>query len=178
MRHHAFFRGSGGFVLFVGLAIAIPSGSVQSQGKKGIGKGKADPTMKADMEVFHFLLDNRKDIQRTVKNIDDGVETITESNVPEIASKIKDHVAAMHERIKAGKGIHLRDPLFAEIFEHTDKIQMVIEKTDKGVRVKETAKDAHVVRLIQAHAEVVSKFIKNGHAEMRTDHPIPAAPKK
>jgi hypothetical protein len=84
----------------------------------------------------------------------------------------------MHERIKAGKGIHLRDPLFAEIFEHTDKIQMVIEKTDKGVRVKETAKDAHVVRLIQAHAEVVSKFIKNGHAEMRTDHPIPAAPKK
>lgn len=178
MSKQAFARGSAVLVLFLGLAMLMSPGSVHSQQKKGFGKGKNDPAMKADMEVFHFLLDNRKDIQRTVKNIDDGVETVTESNVPDVASKIKEHVAAMHERIKAGKGIHLRDPLFAEIFKNTDKITMVIEKTEKGVRVKETSKDAHVARLIQAHAEVVSKFIKNGHAEMRTDHPVPAPPKK
>jgi hypothetical protein len=41
------------------------------------------------------------------------------------------------------------------------------------VRVIETSQDAYVVKLLQAHAEVVSAFIANGHAEMMKNHAVP-----
>ena len=162
-------------VALLGLAILALAATTDAQppGKKGFGKGKNDPAMKADMDLFHYLLDHRTDIHRTVKDIDGGVETVTESDVPEVAAKIREHAESMHKRVKAGRGIHLRDPLFAEVFRHTDQIEMAIEKTDRGVRVKETSKDEYVAKLIRAHAQAVNGFIKNGHAEMRKDHPVP-----
>jgi hypothetical protein len=42
--------------------------------------------------------------------------------------------------------------------------------------VKETSDDPYVVKLIQAHAEVVSLFIKNGFDEARRNHEVPAKP--
>jgi len=149
------------------------SGPVTGQ-PPGKGKGAGDPAMKADMEVFHFLLDNRADIKRTVKRLPDGVETITETDKPEVAKQIREHVTAMHDRVKSGKGIHLRDPLFAEIFKNYDKVVMKIERTDKGVKVTETSDDPKVAKLIQAQADVVSKFIQNGHEEVRKNHALPA----
>jgi hypothetical protein len=144
----------------------------------GKGKGAGDPAMKADMEVFHFLLDNRADVRRTVKLLPEGVETVTESDKPEVAKKIREHVAAMHDRVKSGKGIHLRDPLFAEIFKNYDKVVMKVERTDKGVKVTETSDDPKVAKLkvaklIQTHADVVSKFMQNGHQEVRKNHALP-----
>jgi hypothetical protein len=40
--------------------------------------------------------------------------------------------------------------------------------------VVETSTDPYVVKLLQAHAEVVNGFIANGHAEMMKNHPLPA----
>ena len=102
-----------------------------------------------------------------------GVETQTESARPEVARKIQEHAEAMHARIKSGQGIHYRDPLFAEIFRHYDKIDMKIEQTKKGVKVTESSDDPYVAKLIQAHARAVTKFIENGHAEVRKNHPLP-----
>lgn len=127
----------------------------------------------ADMKVFHYLLDNRKVISREVKDLPGGVETLTESKDKEVAAKIQEHAAAMHARIKEGRPIHMRDPLFREIFRHKDKISMKVEKTANGVRVVETSEDAHVAKLIQAHAKVVSGFLENGYAEVRKNHTPP-----
>lgn len=141
------------------------------------GKGaNKDANFAADRDVFHFLLENRKDIRRTVTETKTGVETVTESDKPEVAKKIQEHAAAMHERVKAGKGIHLRDPLFAEIFKNYDKVVMKVEKTEKGVRVAETSDDPYVAKLIQSHAAVVTKFIENGHDEVHKNHPLPGKP--
>ena len=160
--------------------LAVAGASAQPPGKgppagKGKGMGK-DENFAADRDVFHFLLTNRADIKRTVKELKDGVETVTESGKPEVATKIQEHVAAMHARVKEGKGIHYRDPLFAEVFKHYDKITMKVEKTAKGVKVTETSDDPSVAKLIQAHARVVSKFIENGHAEVQKNHPLPDKP--
>ena len=38
----------------------------------------------------------------------------------------------------------------------------------------ETSKDAYVVKLLQAHAEVVSAFLANGMSEMMKNHPVPS----
>jgi intracellular sulfur oxidation DsrE/DsrF family protein len=124
--------------------------------------------------VFHYLLEHHKDIRRTVKRLDNGVETLTESDRPEVAAKIQEHVAAMHKRVKEGRGLRFWDELFAAIFNKYDRIAMTVEKTDKGVRVRETSDDPTTVKLIQAHADVVSKFVAHGFEEAHKNHPVPA----
>jgi hypothetical protein len=70
--------------------------------------------------------------------------------------------------------VHRRDPLFAELFRYADRINSTYEATAGGVRVTETSDDAYVVKLLQAHADVVSAFIANGRVEMMRNHPVPA----
>ena len=45
--------------------------------------------------------------------------------------------------------------------------------TKNGVKVVETSDDPYVAKLIQAHAEVVNLFLKNGRTEMRQNHQPP-----
>jgi hypothetical protein len=148
-----------------------------SQGPQGQQKGRHGMMMDGDhaqdMELFHYLLDNKEQIRRTVTELPDGVETLTESDDPEVAAKIREHVAAMYRRIEEDRPIHRRDPLFAEIFDHADAIEMMMEKTDNGLRVVETSSDPYVAKLIKSHAEVVSQFLVNGRMEMRKNHPLP-----
>lgn len=141
----------------------------------GRGRGQwSDPRFIEDRTWFHFLLEHRARINRTVTRTDEGVDTLTESDDPEVAAGIQTHVAAMHARVAEGRGIHMRDPLFREVFRHADKIRMEVTDTEKGVRVVEASDDPYVASLIQAHADVVSKFLENGHAEVRKNHALPA----
>jgi intracellular sulfur oxidation DsrE/DsrF family protein len=79
----------------------------------------------------------------------------------------------MAYRIKETHPIRMRDPLFRELFQHTDKIVMKHDDTEKGVVVMETSKDPYVVKLIQAHAKVVSDFVARGFDEAMKNHPVP-----
>jgi hypothetical protein len=139
---------------------------------KGFGKGM-DADHRADMELFHFLLDHRSDMTRKVTKLPNGIESVTESGDPKIVEKLQAHVASMHKRLEEKRPIHARDPLFAAIFRNTGKISMKVENTRKGVKVVETSDDPYVARLIQAHAEVVNLFLKNGRTEMRQNHQPP-----
>ena len=147
------------------------------QNRQGPGGGQGqhgrDDRHDADHQVFQFLLRNHKQIRRTVRELPNGVETLTESDVPEVADKIKEHVEWMEYRIENANPIRMRDPLFAELFKHTEKIKMVHEVTDNGVRVIETSADAYVAKLIKAHAKVVSGFVERGFAEAMKNHPVP-----
>ncbi|MFO0850684.1 MAG: hypothetical protein U0871_19320 [Gemmataceae bacterium] len=145
------------------------------KGKGPIGKDKA---FAADRDTFHFLLEHHKDIKRTVKRLANGVETVTESDKPEVAKRIQEHVPAMYERLKSGKGVRYWDPLFAAAFKHGKKMSMAIENTKNGVKVVETSDDADVVKVIQAHADVVSKFVEKGFEEAHKEHPVPGPEKK
>ena len=143
---------------------------------RGAGGGRGmgpDAAMRADQDVFHYLLERHELIRREVKNLDNGVETITESDDKAVAARIQEHVEAMHERVKAGRGLRFWDELFVAIFKNHEKIRMVVEKTEHGVKVIETSEDAHTVKLIQAHAVVVSKFVKRGFDEAHENHSVP-----
>ncbi len=130
-----------------------------------------DPAYVNDAQLFHFLVYNRDSIRRTVTKQANGVSTLTESDVPAIASAIQQHVTSMYSRLKEGRPIHVRDPLFAELFRHADKIAVTSEPTEKGLRVTATSTDAEVAGLIQRRAQVIDKFLENGYAEMMTNHP-------
>jgi hypothetical protein len=67
----------------------------------------------------------------------------------------------------------MRDPLYREIFKHADQIEMTLENTENGIRVTEASDDEYVVKLIQAHAKVVSGFAKRGFEEARKNHEPP-----
>jgi hypothetical protein len=136
------------------------------------GRGP-DAMFEADREIFHSLLEDHQQIRRTVTKRDNGVETVTESADPNVALAIQGHVAAMQRRVEKIQPIHMRDPLFAALFGKAAKITMKITNTEKGVRVVETSDDPYAVKLIQAHAAVVSKFVANGFPEARENHAVP-----
>jgi hypothetical protein len=69
-------------------------------------------------------------------------------------------MSVLHRRVVKVRPIHVRDPLFVELFRHARQIEMKAEKTKKGVKVVETSKDAYVAKLTQAHAQVVDGFVK------------------
>jgi len=132
-------------------------------------------SMPEDRDIFHFLLESHDKITRTVKPLDNGVETITESTDPAVASKIREHVASMKRRVEDGRPLRMWDELYREIFKHSDKIKMEIKNTENGISVTETSDDQYVVKLIQEHAKVVTGFSERGFEEARENH-IP--PKK
>lgn len=139
------------------------------------GRGMmSDGAHGADMLVFHQLFEHREEITREVVLRADGVETVTESANPDVTRLLQTHVASMLARVKEGRPIHRRDPLFAELFRHADRIEASYESTTRGVRAVETSKDPYVVTLLQAHAEIVSAFLRNGWSEMMKNHPVPS----
>ena len=140
------------------------------QGGRGM---MGDDAHAADMQLFHQLFEHRTEINRQVTNRENGIETLTESTNPEVTRLLQTHVAAMLARVREGRPIHLRDPLFAELFKNADRIEARHELTAGGVRVIETSKDPYVVKLLQAHAQVVSAFMANGMSEMMKNHPVP-----
>ncbi|WP_412069732.1 cupin domain-containing protein [Rubrivirga sp. IMCC43871] len=142
---------------------------------QGPGMGRGGPG--GDMGTIHSLLTDHDAIERRVVDLPDGVETWTESDDPAVAENIREHVHAMDARLEDGRPIRRWDPLFAEIFEHADAIDMVIEDTPRGVRVVETSDDAYVVTLIQQHAHrAVSEFIADGMERAHDPTPMPSAP--
>jgi len=152
----------------------VGPGLAESQHRRGRhGMGGWDDAHAQDMELFHYLLDHGNVIDRRVEERDDGVETWTESDDPEVAEKIREHVLAMVARVVESRPIHRRDPLFAELFDHAEDIEIVHDMTDKGIHVIERSDDPYVAQLIQAHAEVVSRFVERGRREMRKNHAMP-----
>ena len=157
-------------MLLVALITVTPAFGQGRGGRGMMGEG----AHAADMQVFHQLFEHRAEITRQVITRADGIETVTESANSEVTHLLQTHVAAMLARVKEGRPIHQRDPLFAALFKNADRIEARYELTPDGVRVIETSKDAYVVKLLQAHAEVVSAFLANGMSEMMKNHPVPS----
>lgn len=77
------------------------------------------------------------------------------------------------------RAIHRFDPLFDTLFKYAKLIdQFEVKNTTYGVEVQESSKHDCVAKLIQAHAKVVSLFIKNGHEEAQKRHEVPCIPNK
>ncbi|PAY17374.1 hypothetical protein CKO51_21575 [Rhodopirellula sp. SM50] len=164
-------------------ATAVEKGTAMRGGPgmgRGAGKGRGagmghghDAQHDIDHEDFFFLIEHKETIRRTVKNLPNGIETLTESNDEDVAARIQKHVESMYDRMENVNPIRMRDPLFREIFANAKKIKMDVEHTEHGVLVRETSEDAYVAKLLQEHAKVVSLFIKNGYSELPKNHAPP-----
>ncbi|QDT47247.1 Cytochrome c551 peroxidase precursor [Symmachiella dynata] len=144
----------------------------------GRGRGRGPGMMggnREDMTTLHAMFDDRDKINRTVKMLPTGAEAVTESDDEKIAALIQKHVPAMESRV------HENDPLppmtfhpiFVELIKHADDYTLTYEETDKGLKVTYEADDPFVIMLVQEHAKLVSRFIKNGMEEIHKPYTLP-----
>lgn len=141
-------------------------------GKGGAGHGKMGGHAEL-MQKIHSLVDNHESITRTVEKVEGGVVTETRTTDLSLVPTLQQHVRQMYELLESGGSIRHWDPLFVEIFEHADKIEMDMEMLEDGIRVRESSKDPYVAKLIQAHAEKVNEFVERGRDAMHEPTAVP-----
>ena len=134
--------------------------------------------MQGDMTTLHAMFADRDKIKRTVKNLPDGAEAVTESDDETIADMLKEHVPAMEDRVLGNKPLPPMTfhPIFVELIKHAKDYTLTYEETDKGMKVTYQSDDPYVVMLVQEHAKLVSRFIKNGMEEIHTPYELPKFP--
>lgn len=135
--------------------------------------------MQGDMTTLHAMFADREKIKRTIKNLPDGAEAITESDDEAIADMLKEHVPAMEDRVLGNNPLPPMTfhPIFVELIKHADDYTLTYEETDKGMKVRYQSDDPYVVMLVQEHAKLVSRFIKNGMEEIHTPYELPKTSK-
>ena len=170
-------------ILGVGAAVAI-AGTIgwhalaqapMHGGPNGVGPGMMmgmghDPTTMAQLGAIHELIVNHDRIRRTVTNLPNGIRTVTESDDPQIAQLIKEHVASMAERVDARSdpGLPIESPALHAILRNGDKVQTTVETTANGSIVVQTSSDPETVAALQKHAAEVSDLVSGGMEAVHT----------
>jgi hypothetical protein len=133
-----------------------------------------DAQMMRDMPVIHNLLLTHDVIRRQVTDVAGGIHAVTTSADPGVAQLIRTHVWGMKERVEQGRPIRQMDPLFREIFEHHQLLDLRVENVPGGVRAIETSDDPQVAMLIRQHARrAVSEFVRFGMQRAMQPTPLP-----
>lgn len=167
-------------VVLIALAVFVSGDTATAQPGRGRSPGRgrgpgANPEMRADMTTLHALFSSRNKIKRTVKLLPSGAEATTESDNEAITALIHEHVPAMERRVQEDKPLPPMTfhPIFVELIKHADDYTLTYEETKKGMKVTYVAKDPFVIMLVQEHAKLVSRFIKNGMAEIHKPYTLP-----
>lgn len=145
----------------------------------GMGRGPAAlDGMRADMTTLHTMFAARDKIIRAIKMLPNGAEATTESDDATIAALLQEHVPAMEGRVMENNPLPPMTfhPVFVELIKHADDYSLEYEETDKGIKVTYQSEDPFVVMLVQEHAKLVSRFIKNGMEEIHTPYTLPETP--
>jgi hypothetical protein len=111
---------------------------------------------------------NHDVIKRAVTNLPDGIRTVTESDDPQIAKLIREHVVSMNQRVNSKSDPELPDesPALKLILRSGDKIQTTVEFSGKGAVEIQRSKDPEIVAALQTHALEVSDLVKRGTEAM------------
>jgi cytochrome c peroxidase len=147
-------------------------GMGRGRGMMGRGPGQA---MRGDMTTIHAMFDNRDKIKRTVKDLPNGAEALTESEDEQVAALIQEHVPAMEGRVVGNEPLPPMTfhPVFVELIKHADDYTLTYEETDKGIMATYQADDPFVITLVREHAKLVSRFIKSGMEEIHKPYTLP-----
>lgn len=127
-----------------------------------------------DMQVIHQLFANHDTIQRTVEEIPGGIRAVTESDDPQVAALIQEHVTEMYERIDEGQVFTMMSPTLPDMFANAENYDRQLELTPNGVAITETSDDPEIVALIREHGQEVSDFVEDGMVAMMNAGRCPA----
>lgn len=151
---------------------SAPAHAQRPGGMMGMGGGMMcmghDSATMAQMVVIHELMLNHDRMTRTVTNLSDGIRTVTESDDPLMARRIKEHVATMNQRVVArdDPGLPMESTALHAIYRSGDKIRTRADTTARGIVVVQTSSDAATVAALQQHASEVSELVRRGMVAM------------
>jgi len=78
----------------------------------------------------------------------------------------------MKKRYDGGRAVRSWDPLFVELFDNREAIDMRWELLEDGIRVSLTSDDPKVRDLIHLHDETLHAFVRLGFDASRHESPF------
>jgi hypothetical protein len=126
-------------------------------------------TTEEEVSDLKDIFRNHRDITRTVKNLPNGIRTITETKKDNLRDAVVRHVVGMVDRLEEKKDpkIIIQSPTLDVLFKGSHAIKTEINMTDLGVEVIQTSADPILVKALQKHAAEVTDMVKRG---MRAVH--------
>jgi hypothetical protein len=132
----------------------------------GMMSGANDSAAHADMQTVMQLFAHHDAVRRRVVDIPGGIRAVTESDDPRITTLLQTHVAAMYQRIKAGRRFTMMSPTLPVLFDNPSGYRRVLSLMPHGVLVAETSTNEKLTAVLRAHAREVSGFVTDGMAAM------------
>jgi hypothetical protein len=137
------------------------------------GRGGSDPQHIADAALYHELLKRHNELGRITQKLEDGIEAITRvtSKDAKLINILQGHALGMKKRFDGGRAVRSWDPLFIELFDHRDKIEMEWEMLDDGIKITLKSQDHDIQKLIELHDETLHAFVDYGFKASRNESP-------
>ena len=105
--------------------------------------------------------------------IPEGVRTITLTSDPDLLKVLRRHPREIRQYLEDGGRVRMWDPLFVEMIQQKDHIQMEVQEIQNGVEVTLTADHPEVVSLVRAHAAKVTDMVQRGPASAHEETSLP-----
>ena len=131
-----------------------------------MGSGMMGNVGPADMSLYMDMFNRHNEITRVVEEIPGGVRTTTQSDSPELAAQLKDHVSSMYSRLDQNAEVTCMSQTLPTLFRNSSGYRRRLTVTPTGVIAEETADDPALTRTIRAHAREVTGFVDEGMRAM------------
>jgi hypothetical protein len=115
-----------------------------------------------DMSLYMEMFMRHNEIRRTVEEIPGGVRTTTESDSPDLAALLHQHVPSMYSHLDQGGEIMCMSQTLPTLFRRASDYHRQLTLTPTGVVAVETADDPNLTQAIRAHAQEVTGFVTEG----------------
>lgn len=125
------------------------------------------------MDTVHNLLDSAEQnlITRSWTTLANGtVVTTTTSTDADTAERLVEHVLEMKALAERGGWVRRWDPLFRQIFAHSDEIDLTVQDISNGVKVWLSGQTECGDDLVQKHIRVVDDFVARGYTAAHEEH--------
>jgi hypothetical protein len=119
-----------------------------------------------DMSMYMEMFSRHNEIRRSVEEIPGGVRTTTESDSPDLADLLHQHVPSMYSHLDQGGEIMCMSQSLPTLFRRASDYHRQITLTPTGVVAVETADDPNLTQAIRAHAQEVTGFVTEGMPAM------------
>jgi hypothetical protein len=128
------------------------------------------PLPKEQQDLIRDLARFHDRLTRRVVLTDSGYEAQTTTSDPELARKLKAHVAYMKKRLASGAMVRRWDPAFDELIQYHDQLEVTVEDRKDGIAVVVRGSSPEAIRVARNHARIVSGFVEKGPEAVQTPH--------
>ncbi len=140
------------------------SGGMTGSAMNGMmSPGNMQGPMRTGMEMFR----RHAEMKRTASDIPGGIQAVTESEDPRVATLIQEHVSAMYARLE--KDQPFRYPMSRSVptmFANSSRYHRRLTILPKGIAVTETSDDPAMIQVIRSHAREINGFVNDGMPAM------------